>query len=154
MDNAPSTDTLFNTLHWFDIARPEPTRKDFNVQLGVHCEEVGEMLDELSPQDSLTSELIIEARNAIKALAHRLKTIPNAVVVKEENRKAFLDAMVDQIVTGTGSTHHLGMQIVGALAEVNSSNYSKFIDGKAIFDENGKIAKGPNYIKANLEPFV
>lgn len=154
MNNGPSVDTLYNTQDWFVVCRPEPTRKDFNVQLGVHCEEVGEMLDELSPQDLVTAELIKQANEAMKALAHRLKTTPNGVVIKEENRKDFLDAMVDQIVTGTGSAQYLGMNVVGALNEVNISNYSKFVDGKPIFDENGKIAKGPGYIKADLSPFV
>lgn len=148
------TDILVSTQEWFEAARPNPTRKDFNVQLGVHCEEVGEMLDELSPQDILTAELIIEANNAIKALAHRLKTTPNGVVVKEENRKDFLDAIVDQIVTGTGSAQHLGMNVAGGLNAVNISNYSKFVDDKPIFDENRKIIKGPNYVKADLSPFV
>lgn len=154
MRNGPSVDTLYNTQDWFETCRPNATRKDFNVQLGVHCEEVGEMLDELSPQDSHTAELLIEANNAMKALANRLKTVANAVVVKEENRKDFLDAIVDQIVTGTGSAQHLGMNVVSALNEVNISNYSKFVDGRPIFDENGKIAKGPDYIKADLSPFV
>ncbi len=90
----------------------------------------------------------------MKALASRLKTMPNGVVVVEENRLAFLDAMVDQVVTATGSAQHLGMNIAGGLDEVNRSNWSKFVDGKPIFDENGKIAKGPDYFKADLSPFV
>ncbi len=147
-------DTLGSTLMWFEQARPEPTRKDFNVQLGVHCEEVGEMLDELSPQDPVTKELLSQANEAMKFLAHRLKTTPNGVVVLEENRLNFLDAMVDQVVTATGSAQHLGMNIAGGLDEVNRSNWSKFVDGKPIFDENGKIAKGPDYFKADLTPFV
>ena len=42
----------------------------------------------------------------------------------------------------------------GALDEVNRSNYSKFEDGKAVRDEHGKIAKGKDYFRADLERFV
>jgi predicted HAD superfamily Cof-like phosphohydrolase len=154
MSTPPTEDTLCNTQLWFEAARPEPTRKDFNVQLGVHCEEVGEMLDEMSGQTPFCKNLIADANKAMKALASYLKTNANAVVIREENRINFLDAMVDQLVTATGSAQHLGMNPVGALGEVNRSNWSKFVDGKPIFDENGKIAKGPDYSKADLTPFV
>jgi hypothetical protein len=42
------------------------------------------------------------------------------------------------------------MDIVGALREVNRSNYSKFVNGRAVFDENGKIKKGADYSKPDL----
>ena len=46
------------------------------------------------------------------------------------------------------------MNIVDAMDEVNDSNFSKFDNtGNPIFDENMKVAKGPNYRKANLKPF-
>jgi hypothetical protein len=48
----------------------------------------------------------------------------------------------------------LDMDVLGALEEVNRSNFSKFENGKAVFDENGKITKGKNYSKPNLKPFV
>lgn len=154
MSTPPTEDTICNTLLWFEAARPEPTRKDFNVQLGVHCEEIVEMLVELSAQDPVTADLLIAARDSMHDLANRLKTMANAVVVKQENRIDFLDAMVDQLVTATGSAQHQGMNIAGGLEEVNRSNWSKFVDGKPIFHENGKIAKGPGYFKADLSKFV
>ena len=43
------------------------------------------------------------------------------------------------------------MSIVEAVGRVNKSNWSKFVNGKPIFDENGKIAKGPDYVKCDLE---
>lgn len=47
-----------------------------------------------------------------------------------------------------------GFDIVGALQEVNRSNWSKFENGEPIFDENGKIKKGPNYRPPDLSKFV
>jgi predicted HAD superfamily Cof-like phosphohydrolase len=149
-----SADIIENTFGWFVEARPEPNRKDFNVQLGVHVEEFGEMLDELTPQDRSTAQLVDDANRAVKALAKHLKGSTNAVVVKEENRIGFLDSLCDQLVTATGTGQAQAMNVPGGLNEVNVSNYSKFVDGKAIFDENGKVAKGPGYVKADLSPFV
>jgi hypothetical protein len=54
----------------------------------------------------------------------------------------------------TKKAHMFGLDLIGALNEVNRSNYSKFVDDKAVFNENGKIAKGPNYSKPDLTPFL
>ena len=69
-------------------------------------------------------------------------------------RCELLDALVDQIVTAVGVGHMMGMDVLGALEEINRSNFSKFEDGKPVFDENGKITKGKDYVKPNLEKFV
>jgi hypothetical protein len=58
--------------------------------------------------------------------------------------------LADQIVTAVGIASMLDMDIVGALQEVNRSNYSKFVNGRAVFDENGKIKKGADYSKPDL----
>nr|DAM31776.1 MAG TPA: NTP-PPase-like protein [Caudoviricetes sp.]DAS46997.1 MAG TPA: NTP-PPase-like protein [Caudoviricetes sp.] len=43
---------------------------------------------------------------------------------------------------------------VKAFGEVHRSNMSKLQDGKAIFRSDGKILKGADYFRPNLEPFV
>jgi predicted HAD superfamily Cof-like phosphohydrolase len=70
------------------------------------------------------------------------------------DRKALLDSLCDQIVTAVGVAHMFGMDISGALSEVNRSNWSKFVEGKPVFNEHGKIAKGPNYTPPDLARFV
>ena len=62
--------------------------------------------------------------------------------------------MCDQIVTAIGVGYMLDFDMVGALTEVNSSNWSKFEDGEPIFDENGKIAKGKDYFKPELAKYI
>ena len=47
-----------------------------------------------------------------------------------------------------------GWDIMGALAEANRSNWSKFVDGCPVFDANGKIAKPASYSPPELSPFV
>ena len=71
-----------------------------------------------------------------------------------DSRRELLDALCDQIVTAVGVAYMLGMDIQGALNEVNRSNWSKFVDGKAVFNEQGKIAKSENYTPPQLVEFV
>ena len=69
-------------------------------------------------------------------------------------REQLLDACGDQIVTAVGLCYMMGWDISGALAEIIRSNNSKFVDGKAIKNEHGKIIKGGNYTPPNLKPFL
>ncbi len=64
----------------------------------------------------------------------------------------FLDSLADQIVTSVGVGHCAGMKTAEAVTAVNRSNYSKFDkNGYPIFNDSGKIAKGPDYAPPNLE---
>jgi predicted HAD superfamily Cof-like phosphohydrolase len=132
---------------WHKRARPTPTKKDFNVQLGCHFEEIAEMMDTIVCSD--TAEWVTLKRD-VNLMAKRLKA--GAVEANIEFRKDFLDSLADQIVTATGAGHCAGMQITEAVRRVNSSNWSKYdTNGKPIFDANGKIVKGPDYEPPNLE---
>lgn len=143
---------LQRTMEWFAEAVPTPTDKNLHVQLGAHFEEVGEMVETLVPLDQKTAELLINAEDALRSLATHLKTTEGVITVTDP--KAFLDGVADQLVTAAGSGYMMSMDVVGALGEVNRSNWSKFQDGIAVFDENGKIKKGPDYSKPNLDPFL
>lgn len=143
---------------WFKRAKPEPTEKDFNVQLGCHIEEIVEMFDTLALQGQMFPSGTMagkdtSVRNKLKTLADDLKKGTATAVVQD--RVEFLDALADQIVTATGSGYMAGMKVPQALAEVNSSNFSKFdSNGMPTFDENGKIKKGESYRKPNLTNLV
>lgn len=150
----PYLNSVENTFNWFTEAFPEPKSKNFHTQLGVHCEEFREMFLEVTPNDIDTLLLLEKAKEAVHALANHLKASDKVVYIKEQNRVNFLDSLCDQYVTATGVAYLSKFNFIGATNEVNLSNWSKFVNGKAIFDQNLKIAKGPDYFKANLEPFV
>ena len=143
---------------WFKRAKPEPTEQNFNVQVGVHFEEFVEMLDTMRfyaptfPGGTLAGA-VMSLRNKLHTLAEDLKSGKVQAVV--EDRIEFLDSLADQIVTATGAGYMAGMNVPAALDRVNASNFSKFSDdGMPLFDANGKIKKGPNYKKVNLEGLV
>lgn len=144
---------IANTLTFFKKAMPQPTSKNFSTQLGCHFEEVREMVQELVGSDMTSMALLNDASVALHRLAEWLKQ--NEYSVSVGNRVDYIDALCDQIVTAVGCAHMAGMDIVGAMDEVNASNLSKFgEDGEPIFDANRKVMKGPNYRKADLASFV
>lgn len=147
---------LKNTFDWFVKARPNPISKDIHSQLGVHFEEVVEMIKEIESIDRETDLILSNAYDALHTLANHLKKNDGVIVIREANRLNFLDSIADQLVTATGVAYTLHMDPVGALNAVNDSNYSKFdADGNPIFDpDTKKVLKGPNYFKADLSPFV
>lgn len=136
--------TIRGIKNWFETAVPEPTDKNRAVQIGCHYEEVIEMADALGD-----GEFEID----IGPLARTYKEFCS-VPVGSVDKTELLDALCDQIVTAVGVAHMFGMDIETALAEVNASNWSKFVDGKPVFNEHGKIAKGPNYFKPQIEKFA
>lgn len=142
-----------NIFNWFKKAVPEPNNKNIHTQLGVHFEEVAEMLLALSGDDDQTEVLLHNAYLANYLLANHLKNSVGALNLDMtiESKVELLDALCDQIVTATGVGYMLGMNLPMALEEVNASNYSKFVNGEPIFNENKKIMKGPSYFKPSLE---
>ena len=135
-----------NITLWHKRARPEPTEKDFDVQLGCHIEEFVEMLDSLT----IRAEGFDKAIDALEDVANGLKA--GTLTVSSVDRAELLDSLADQIVTAVGVGHCAKMDMNAAVQEVNDSNWSKFnYKGFPEFDDNGKIKKGERYRKPNLK---
>ena len=65
------------------------------------------------------------------------------------------DALTDILYVTYGAGHAFGINLDKCFEEVQNSNMSKLgDDGKPIYNENGKVMKGPNYFKPNLEKIV
>ena len=141
-------DPILDCIAWHELARPEPTTEDQSVQLGCHLEEVGEMLEVIRyAEPHLYAGRQLPVYN-IEYFADVLKEAYTPLSI--EDRAKFADALADQIVTAIGVAHVYGIDIYKAFKRVNDSNWSKFEDGKPVFDENGKIKKGKHYQPANL----
>lgn len=122
--------------------------------MGCHLEEVVEMLAELVPRNPENHKKLTKAIGALTVLSDLMKSDGEAFKVFPECRLALLDSLADQIVTATGVGTFLGMNVPGALAEVNHSNYSKFEDGEPVFNENKKVMKGKDYTPPDLTPYI
>lgn len=146
------TDTLQATQNFLDTAFPTHNERTQQVQLGVHFEEVNEMFDGITFHDAKAQSYAENVKYYLKNLSEHLKGEENFPISMV--RDIVLDSLADQIVTATSVANSQSMDIVGALGEVNRSNYSKFVDGLPIYNENGKLAKGPDYSAPDLTPFL
>lgn len=137
---------------WHERARPEPDQRAINAQFGSHLEEVCEMLETITIQYPDGTTFPFTHTDAYAYLLWASKNLKAQMVnVICHDRKNLCDALADQVVTSVGVGHTLGIDVPGAAGRVNVSNWSKFVDGQPVFDENGKIAKGPNYQPVDLE---
>ena len=65
------------------------------------------------------------------------------------------DALTDILYVTYGAGHAFGINLDDCFDEVQNSNMSKLDEnGKPIFNEHGKVMKGPNYFKPDLSKFV
>ena len=138
------TGVRISTYEWFAVvlANDAPGTDRFPIQLGCHLEEVVEMLVELELEDELSQEVETAVASLTK-VADALKTA--RVEVGTKNEVAFNDSVLDQRVTGTGLMKMLGANVAESVARVDVANFTKFVDGKPLYKEGGKIAKGPNF---------
>lgn len=109
------------------------------------------MLNAITSNNLERASQIDALRAAIDHVGNLLKK-DNNIVIKDSVE--LLDSLADQIVTATGVGTFLGMNVPGALAEVNRSNYSKFEDGEPVFNENKKVMKGKDYTPPDLTPYI
>ena len=77
------------------------------------------------------------------------------IAIKNKNIKEVADALTDILYVTYGAGHSFGINLDDCFNEVQKSNMSKLgSDGKPIYNENGKVMKGPNYFKPDLSKFV
>ena len=75
--------------------------------------------------------------------------------MKTKNLKEIADALTDILYVTYGAGFAYGIDLDKCFKEVQRANMSKLgVDGKPIFNEKGKVMKGPNYREPNLKQFV
>jgi Uncharacterized protein conserved in bacteria len=75
--------------------------------------------------------------------------------IKEKNLKEVADSLTDILYVTYGAGHAFGIDLDKCFNEVQRSNMSKLGDnGKPIYNEQGKVMKGPKYFEPNLKKFV
>ena len=75
--------------------------------------------------------------------------------MSKKDLKEVADALTDILYVTYGAGHAFGINLDDCFEEVQKSNMSKLgNDGKPIYNEHGKVMKGPNYFKPNLNKFL
>jgi predicted HAD superfamily Cof-like phosphohydrolase len=98
------------------------------------------------PDDKITSlryDLIEEELGELKE------------AIDSKNIKEVADALTDILYVTYGAGHAFGIDLNKCFEEVQNSNMSKLgPDGQPIYNDKGKVMKGPNYFKPDLTKFV
>ena len=106
---------------------------------------------EIKTKPSLSSEKINNLR--INLINEELEELKYAI--KNNDLKETIDALTDILYVTYGAGHAFGVDLDKCFEEVQNSNMSKLgDDGKPIYNESGKVMKGPNYFKPDLSKFV
>ena len=106
---------------------------------------------EVKVKPSFSSDKINKLR--IDLIEEELEELKEAINTKD--LKETIDALTDILYVTYGAGHAFGVNLDQCFEEVQNSNMSKLgNDGKPIFNENGKVMKGPNYFKPNLNQFL
>ena len=77
------------------------------------------------------------------------------VAMKNNDLLEVADALTDILYVTYGAGHAFGIDLDKCFEEVQNSNMSKLdVNGKPIYNEFGKVMKGPNYFRPNLSKFI
>ena len=77
------------------------------------------------------------------------------VAMENKDLLEVADALTDILYVTYGAGHAFGIDLDQCFNEVQSSNMSKLSeDGKPIYNESGKVMKGPNYFRPDLSKFI
>jgi predicted HAD superfamily Cof-like phosphohydrolase len=102
---------------------------------------------EVKDKPEFPNEKIVQLRYEL--IKEELEELNQAI--KEKNIKEVADALTDILYVAYGAGHAFGINLDKCFSEVQQSNMSKIgLDGKPIYNESGKVMKGPNYFKPDL----
>ena len=106
---------------------------------------------EVKTKTSFSSDKINKLR--VDLIEEEVEELKQAI--NKKDLQETIDALTDILYVTYGAGHAFGINLDKCFEEVQNSNMSKLgKDGKPIFNENGKVMKGPNYFKPNLRQFL
>tara|TARA_B110001452_G_scaffold231161_1_gene207881 strand:+ start:423 stop:794 length:372 start_codon:yes stop_codon:yes gene_type:complete len=106
---------------------------------------------EVKNKPSFSSEKINQLRYSL--IKEELQELKEAI--EQNDLLEVADALTDILYVTYGAGHAFGINLDKCFEEVQQSNMSKLgQDGKPIFNEFGKVMKGPKYFKPDLKKFI
>ena len=120
---------------------------NFN-KVGIFMKTFGQ---EVKNKPSFSSDKINKLR--INLIKEELEELSEAM--NNNDLLEVADALTDILYVTYGAGHAFGINLDSCFDEVQNSNMSKLgKDGKPIYNEAGKVMKGPNYFKPDLSKFI
>ena len=106
---------------------------------------------EVRTEASFPTDKIISLR--LDLIKEELSELKEAI--EKKDIKEVADALTDILYVTYGAGHAFGINLDKCFEEVQNSNMSKLgSDGKPIYNEHGKVMKGPDYFKPDFSKFV
>ena len=121
----------------------------------TNFEKVGLFMKTFGQEVKNKTELSTEKINLLRIslINEELDELKKAV--KDNDILEVADALTDILYVAYGAGHAFGINLDKCFKEVQESNMSKLgSDGKPIYNESGKVMKGPNYFKPDLSKFL
>ena len=121
----------------------------------TNFEKVGVFMKTFGQNVKQSSSFGSEKINALRVslIKEELNELIEAINKKDLVEVA--DALTDILYVTYGAGHAFGINLDDCFEEVQNSNMSKLDEnGKPIYNEHGKVMKGPNYFKPDLSKFV
>jgi len=117
-------------------------------KVGIFMKTFGQ---EVKDKPSFSTDKINKLR--IDLIKEELDELTEAI--KNKDLLEVADALTDILYVTYGAGHAFGINLDKCFNEVQESNMSKLgSDGKPIYNESGKVMKGPNYFKPDLSKFL
>ena len=121
----------------------------------TNFEKVGLFMSTFGQEVKKKSELSSEKINSLRIslIQEELEELTKAI--KDNDILEVADALTDILYVTYGAGHSFGINLDKCFDEVQKSNMSKLgKDGKPIYNEHGKVMKGPDYFKPDLSKFI
>ena len=121
----------------------------------TNFEKVGIFMKTFGQELKIKSELSTEKINKLRIslIEEELDELKQAI--RDNNIKEVADALTDILYVTYGAGHAFGINLDQCFDEVQNSNMSKLgNDGKPIYNDQGKVMKGPNYFRPDLNKFI
>jgi predicted HAD superfamily Cof-like phosphohydrolase len=121
----------------------------------TNFEKVGLFMSTFGQEVKKKSELSSEKINSLRLSLIQEELDELTKAMKENDILEVADALTDILYVTYGAGHAFGIDLDKCFDEVQRSNMSKLSkDGKPIYNENGKVMKGPGYFKPDLSKFI
>ncbi len=121
----------------------------------TNYEKVGIFMKTFGQEVKLDPSFSTEKINKLRLSLIREELDELSDAMKKKNLLEVADALTDILYVTYGAGHAFGINLDKCFDEVQNSNMSKLnTNGKPIYNEFGKVMKGPNYFKPNLQKFL
>jgi len=121
----------------------------------TNFDKVGLFMKTFGQEVKTSSELSSDKINSLRVslIEEELDELKKAIA--ENNILEVADALTDILYVTYGAGHAFGINLDKCFNEVQQSNMSKLdTNGKPIYNESGKVMKGPKYFKPDLSKYI